>query len=266
MTTSNLTVRIFTAAAGIPVIILAIWFGSPWLTALVAAAVAIGVLEVQAARGRLLRPLPLLVAGLAACLPIAADLEGPWLLRALTALVIVPTAALALTRDPRQGVEQWLWLVAPTIYLAWLGTHFVILRELPDGREWVLLVVLTVWITDTGAYFVGRTVGRHKLAPAISPGKTWEGAIGGELAGLATVVGLNYAFGLGLAVQHLLVIGLLAPFAGQVGDLAESALKRGLGIKDSSGLVPGHGGIVDRLDSLLFAAPAVYWYLTWVVL
>lgn len=262
----NLTLRVLTAAAGIPVIVLAIWFGSPWLTALVAAAVAVGVLEVQAARGRLLRPLPLLVAAIAASLPVAADLEGPWLLRALTALVIVPTAALALTRDPRQGVEQWLWLVAPTIYLAWLATHFVILRELPEGREWVLLVILTVWITDTGAYFVGRTVGRHKLAPHVSPGKTWEGAVGGQLAGLAAVIGLNYAFGLDLAVHHVLVIGLLAPFAGQVGDLAESALKRGLGIKDSSGLVPGHGGIVDRLDSLLFAAPAVYWYLTWVVL
>jgi phosphatidate cytidylyltransferase len=187
-------------------------------------------------------------------------------LRALTALVLVPTAALALTRDPLRGVEQWLWMLAPTIYLAWLASHFVLLRDLPDGREWVLLVILTVWITDSGAYFVGRAIGRHKLAPAVSPGKTWEGAIGGQVAGLAALVGMSAAFGLDLPIGHAIILGLLVPFVGQVGDLAESALKRGLGIKDSSHLFPGHGGMVDRLDSLLFAGPTLYWYLTWVVL
>jgi phosphatidate cytidylyltransferase len=258
--------RVATAAVGIPIIVLAIWFGSPWLTALVCVVVAVGVLEIHAARGPFLRPLPLIAAGLALLLPLAADLEGPWLLRALTALVLVPTAALALTRDPGRSVEQWLWLVAPALYLAWFATFFVLLRDLPDGREWLLLVVLTVWITDTGAYFVGRAVGRRKLAPAVSPGKTWEGAIGGQVTGLVAVVGLVQAFGLDVDIGHAVALGLIAPFAAQVGDLAESALKRGLGVKDSSQLVPGHGGIVDRLDSLLFAAPAVYWYVQWVII
>jgi phosphatidate cytidylyltransferase len=130
----------------------------------------------------------------------------------------------------------------------------------------VLLAVLTVWITDTGAYFVGKPLGRHKLAPHISPGKTWEGAAGGQLAGLIAVIGLTEAFGLDVDIVHVVALGLIVPTVAQIGDLAESALKRGLGVKDSSGLVPGHGGVLDRLDSLLFAAPTVYWYLRWLIL
>jgi phosphatidate cytidylyltransferase len=151
------------------------------------------------------------------------------------------------------------------VYVGWLAAHFVLLRESPDGRDWVLLTLLTVWIGDTGAYFVGRPLGRHKLAPHVSPGKTWEGAAGGQVSGFLAVLGLTALFNLDIGVEHVIVLGLLVPAAALVGDLAESAIKRGLGVKDSSGLVPGHGGVLDRLDSLLFAAPAVYWYLRWLV-
>jgi phosphatidate cytidylyltransferase len=129
----------------------------------------------------------------------------------------------------------------------------------------LFFTVLTVWITDTGAYAVGRVIGRHKLAPAISPGKTIEGTLGSLVTGFIAAFVLNEALDLGLATEHVVALGFILPPVIGLGDLAESALKRALSIKDSSGLVPGHGGIADRLDSLLFAAPAVYYYLLWLV-
>jgi phosphatidate cytidylyltransferase len=235
------------------------------LAGVVAGAAAIAVLEIQLARHTISSPFALIAAASAAALPLAAKVgfeDVPWVLMLVT---IVPVAALAFVRDPREGVTNWLWAAGPALYVGWLSAHFVLLRGVPDGRDWVLMALLAVWITDTGAYFVGRPLGRHKMAPHISPGKTWEGAIGAQVAGFAAIVGLTKAFGLDLDLVHVVALGLLVPLVAQVGDLAESCLKRGLGIKDSSGLVPGHGGILDRLDSLLFAAPAVYWYLRWLV-
>jgi phosphatidate cytidylyltransferase len=262
---SNLAQRLITAALAIPLLIGAIWVGGWLLTAVVAAAAAIAVLEVQSARRALWHPASIIAGGLAALLAASGKLgfdDLPWVLMLVVAL---PTTVIAFTRDPAEGVLDWLWAVAPIVYVGWLSAHFLLLREVVDGRDWVLLTVLTVWITDTGAYFVGKPLGRHKLAPNVSPGKTWEGAAGGQIAGFLAVFGLTAAFGLDIDVVHVVALGLLVPFAGQIGDLAESALKRGLGVKDSSGLIPGHGGVLDRLDSLLFAAPAVYWYLRWLV-
>jgi phosphatidate cytidylyltransferase len=132
-----------------------------------------------------------------------------------------------------------------------------------NGRELLFFTVLTVWATDTGAYAVGRLIGRHKLAPSISPGKTIEGTLGSLVTGFIAVFVLDAALDLELALRDRIALGLLLPPIIGLGDLAESALKRSLSMKDSSGLVPGHGGIADRLDSLLFAAPAVYYYLLW---
>jgi phosphatidate cytidylyltransferase len=261
-----LSQRVATAAVAIPLIVLVIWVGGGLLTGVVAGAVLVGVLELQAARHALARPVPLLAAALAAALPPAAQLGLDWLTWFATGLALLPMALLAFAREPRAAVEEWLWSVGVALYLGWLGAHFVLLRGAPLGREWLFFVVLTVWAADTGAYFVGRAAGRRPLAPAISPGKTWEGAAAAEVAGLGAAAALNAVLDLGLGWGHVFALGLLVPFAGQLGDLAESALKRGLGVKDSSRLVPGHGGIADRLDSLLFAAPTVYYYLQWILL
>jgi phosphatidate cytidylyltransferase len=262
----NFPLRVLTAAVAIPIIVGVVWAGGWLIVAVVSTAAAIAVLEIQLARHRLFSPFALLATAAAAVLPVAAKLgfdDLPWV---LMLVVLVPVAALAFVSDSEKGVMDWLWASAPAVYVGWLAAHFVLLREVNDGRDWVLLALLTVWITDTGAYFVGRPLGRHKLAPHISPGKTSEGAVGGQIAGFLAVAGLSQAFSLHLGVVHIIALGLLVPTVAQVGDLAESALKRGLGIKDSSGLVPGHGGILDRLDSLLFAAPVIYWYLRWLVL
>jgi phosphatidate cytidylyltransferase len=262
----NFPMRVLTAAVGIPLVVAAVLAGGWVMAGVVAAASAVAVLEVQLARHRLVHPFALAAGGIAALLPVAAKLGFEDVAWALTLAVMLPMAMLAFVKDPREGVTDWLWASAPAIYVGWLAGHFVLLRGVPDGRDWVLLALLTVWITDTGAYFVGRPLGRHKLAPQISPGKTWEGAAGGQIAGFVAVAGLAQAFDLGIDAMHVVALGLIIPTVAQIGDLAESALKRGLGIKDSSGLVPGHGGLLDRMDSLLFAAPAVYWYLKWLVL
>jgi phosphatidate cytidylyltransferase len=129
------------------------------------------------------------------------------------------------------------------------------------GPHWLLFALSVNWVGDIAAFYVGRTFGKHKLAPRVSPGKSWEGAVGSMGAALL----FGYAFFLWLRpavpLVHLLLLSIVANAAGQVGDLAESALKRGAGIKDSSTLLPGHGGFLDRLDSSLFTMPVVYYYL-----
>lgn len=278
-----LLTRLATAAVGIPVLIGIVWVGGALLAAVVAVAVAIACVEFAMAREVHRTPLAVTGALCAAALPLLA-LEGTeYLFGGFVGSIGIVSAVYTTSKDPQRDVQSWLWSLATALYFGGLAAYFVLLREavlfspgwssfppepLDDdfGRDLVFFTLITVWVTDTGAYFVGRAVGKHKLAPAISPGKTVEGAIGSLVAGFACVFALNEVLGLGLDVEHLAALGLLLPPVIMVGDLAESAIKRSLGVKDSSGLVPGHGGIADRLDSLLFAAPAVYYYLKWIVL
>jgi phosphatidate cytidylyltransferase len=136
--------------------------------------------------------------------------------------------------------------------------HQPTLRHLTAGRHWLMFGLMVNWIGDTGAYYVGRKFGRHKLAPRVSPGKTWEGAAASAVTGLIFgVIYLPLAIpGTSLAEAGLLSV--LSNAAGQVGDLAESAIKRGAGVKDSGTLLPGHGGLMDRVDSTMFTLPVLY--------
>jgi phosphatidate cytidylyltransferase len=131
--------------------------------------------------------------------------------------------------------------------------------HLDVGAGLLLVTVFAVWATDTFAFFMGRAMGRHKLAPALSPGKTVEGAIGGLVAGM--LFGAIFGALLLHSARAGLNIGAIAGILGQIGDLFESALKREIGIKDFGGILPGHGGVLDRFDSLLFTGPAIYWLL-----
>lgn len=135
----------------------------------------------------------------------------------------------------------------------------ILLREI--GPYWLLFALAINWVGDTSAYFVGKSVGEHKLAPRVSPGKTWEGAVASIAAALAFGAVYLHRFAPGVSTVEALAISALANVAGQVGDLAESALKRGGRLKDSGSLLPGHGGLLDRVDSALFTMPAVYVYL-----
>ena len=143
----------------------------------------------------------------------------------------------------------------------WIGTplaHLELIGELPDGRYLVLVAVVGPWISDSGAYFIGRFFGRHELSPALSPKKTYEGAIGGLLVTVAAVEYFAYEF-LDVSIIEAALLGVAVSAFSQAGDLFESALKRILDLKDLGHVLPGHGGILDRIDSLLFTTPAVYY-------
>jgi phosphatidate cytidylyltransferase len=257
--------RLLSAAIGIPIVLAVVLVGGVLLAAVVAVAVLIAVLELQAARQMLRTPQSAVVALAAAALPLIALADIGWEVWFGAGVVLLPLAVFGFRCAPSAG-GGWPWALAATVYLGGLASHFVLVRELPEGADWLLLVLFTVWTTDTGAYVVGRTIGKHKMAPSVSPGKTWEGTAGGQVAGLAAVAVINAVLDLHLRTIDVLALGVLLPAVGQAGDLAESWLKRRLGVKDSGFIVPGHGGVADRLDSLLFAAPALYYYLQWVTL
>jgi phosphatidate cytidylyltransferase len=136
------------------------------------------------------------------------------------------------------------------------------LRQFGDGLAWIWVALLSTWGADSLAYFTGRTIGRTKLWPRHSPRKTWEGLIGGIVGGMVGAILAALVFDLRLST--VIVIGAIIPIAGLFGDLSISMMKRQVGVKDSSNLLPGHGGVLDRLDSLLFVGIVVYYYALWV--
>ena len=150
-------------------------------------------------------------------------------------------------------------LLLGCLYGAELLPFLLRLRQIPgDGLGLALLALLATWGGDTGAYFAGRAFGRRRLYPAVSPSKTWEGAVGGTLTAVAVALAVQQAFALRLTPLQAMGTGAVAAILGLLGDLCESLLKRSVGAKDSSHLIPGHGGVLDRFDGVLFAVPAVY--------
>jgi len=162
----------------------------------------------------------------------------------------------------RDALTNGMVLVLGVLYVGLTLSYLLLIRGLPDGALLIFFVVLVSWAGDTGAYIVGKSLGRRALAPIISPKKTYEGLAGG--LGLACLMALAARawFLPGFSVLDCLVLGTLLTTAGLMGDLAESAVKRSAGFKDSGALIPGHGGMLDRLDSLLFTGPAFYYYVT----
>jgi phosphatidate cytidylyltransferase len=259
------------AAAGIPLILLLIWLGGAWYTAAVAAALALATIEFQHAQGReWLDPVALLIAALVAGIAVGAYVGRVEWLAWLAAGAILPALAVAINPIDGRLSRAIAWTVGGVAYLGVLGSTIVLLREVDfDGRSWVYVAILGTFATDTAAYFTGRAIGRHPLAPTISPKKTIEGFLGGWVGGFAAVVAAAFAFqqwdDLSFEWWHVVFIGLSLPLAATVGDLVESAIKRARHIKDASELIPGHGGVLDRLDSILFTFPTVYLFVEFVV-
>ncbi len=166
-------------------------------------------------------------------------------------------------RDLKTVVFRLAVVIFGFSYLSLLLGHLPLLRALPFGREWIFAVMLLVMAGDSAAYFVGIRFGRRKLYPAISPNKSVEGAIGGLVGSVLGIFIAKVTFFPALHSLDCLLLGTSIGFLAQVGDLFESMLKRSFGVKDSGKLIPGHGGILDRLDSLLFAFAPVYYYALW---
>ena len=165
----------------------------------------------------------------------------------VASLMCLTAICVALVTGPR------LWRSAGIVYAASLGLSLLILREAPSGFAAIVFVFAVVWATDIGAYFAGRSIGGPKLSPSISPKKTWSGAIGGVLFALAAGSLALMLFGISMSTAFVLIILSLSVFS-QLGDLFESWIKRRFGVKDSGRVIPGHGGIMDRVDGLIFAS------------
>lgn len=179
--------------------------------------------------------------------------------------VLLALLAIGLLRPPT-GRPAWEPLAITLLgicYVNWLLGHAFWLRDLDTGREWILLLVSVTWLGETAAYVVGSTMGRHKLAPIISPRKTVEGAVAQLAVSVLAALGARAAFFPALSVESALVVGLLLGVVGQAGDLLESAIKRSVGTKDTGRLIPGHGGVLDRVDSLLVNTPVLFYYATY---
>jgi len=148
------------------------------------------------------------------------------------------------------------------LYIGSFGSLVGLIRDLPDGVFWIFVILAMTWLNDTAAYFIGHRFGRRRMAPLLSPGKTWEGFFGGFLGSLVGFYLFWFLFRRPLPATDGLILTLLVGLAGPLGDLAESLIKRGFGVKDSGQMIPGHGGMLDRVDALLFVAPVVYFYAT----
>jgi len=254
--------RLAVAAVGLPLLVLLLLAPERAFSAIVTLLLAGAAFEVaRAAEPE--RPHAFAVgAAVAAALIVAASrsLDGfePWTLLPAVALLLA-----LLLRGDRFAVAASGWWLLAVLYPAVLGAHFALLRLLDDGQSWLVVLLAITFATDTGAYAVGRLTGRHLMAPRISPKKTWEGAAGGFAFGAAAAVASIAATGVEAATVAVAAIALAVPVVAELGDLLESAIKRRLDVKDMSHLLPGHGGLLDRLDSLLLTGPALYWLIRW---
>jgi phosphatidate cytidylyltransferase len=278
--------RVLTVLWSLPLVIVAVWFAEPlpWFTVAVSAAGILAALEFYRMTG-VLKYLPLAICGiLLILLFILYPHFQPWTDISLVSLLVAADVILPLIiliflpkqEGLRQGVfHTWAWTLSGVLYIGGLLSFYIALRLIPDvpgfpetGRNLVFLALFASFASDTTAYFVGKAIGRHKLAPSISPGKTWEGAAGGIVgAGIISLLFVFHTpFQLPMVGALTILLAVLVSVFGQLGDLAESMLKRGTGVKDSGTIMPGHGGILDRLDSLFFAGVLVYWFYTLVAL
>lgn len=263
MPTGAFTKRVLTVVVAVPTLAWVVAGAPPWLFAtlvIVMAAAATHEVSALVARAgyRTLGPLAMGAGAL---------VTAGFLFRGGPGLALVLAAILALTaplwRRDTLSVEPAATTLLAVVYVDWMLGHAIWLHGLPGGAALVLLLLGTTWMGETAAYLVGSAVGRHRLAPVISPNKTVEGAVAQVIASVGTALALGAWLAPGWSAWASAGGGALVGVVGQVGDLAESVVKRCAKVKDASSLIPGHGGLLDRLDSLLFNVPIFFYYVTW---
>ncbi len=255
----------------LPIGLLLIWLGGPVFAALITLILGLAAWEyANLFRAGGLQPARPLVVGGVLALSIGRAWNGfesaPWLI-SLLVLVAMTWHLVAYERGRDQAATDFVVTLGGIFYIGWLGSYLLSLRTLPDGLWWILLVLPTVWVADSGAYFIGRSLGRHKFSPRLSPKKTWEGYFGGVLTGTLAGVLFAWLWGQPWASAAMIplwqgaLLGLALSLITPLGDLGESMIKRQVGVKDSSHLIPGHGGAFDRIDSWLWGAVLGYYLL-----
>ncbi len=271
--------RLLTTAIGTPVVIGAIWYGVPWLSLLVSVFAVLGTLEFyRMARHREIYPatfpgviwvLALLASGhLGGGLTIPVLAVGSlgtllWHRVVLLSFVNHLFKINVHSRGYKGMFLDWVYTMGGAVYLGWTLSLSLSLRQQVNGLEWVMIAILAVFGTDVASFVVGKAIGKRQMFKDVSPRKTWEGALGGFAVGAAVVIVLVYALGLPMGLWQSGILGVMVPLSAQAGDLVESMFKRASGVKDSGNLIPGHGGVLDRLDSVVFVIVLVNCFAVW---
>lgn len=253
--------RVLSAIVLIPLVALVAWLGGWWFTTFVALYAGVTAWELLRLLGMndFAQPVMWLGAPLAALLVAEGGLpQDPLRLQAILAVVILLGLVTALFLNRPSAPTDLLLTLGAAIYLGMTLRFLALMRTRPDGLRWLLVMAITVWVMDSGAYFTGRAIGKHKFWERISPKKTWEGFFGGLIAGAIAAALLAPFLTPGGVWWQGALLGVVAGIAGPLGDLSESLFKRQAGAKDSSHLIPGHGGFFDRIDSFIFVAPVMY--------
>jgi phosphatidate cytidylyltransferase len=266
---SNLAVRLLTAAVVVPLILLLLYRGPAWgLYLLILPATLIGTYELLAMThqgDRVSQGVGLaLAAAVCSALYFGEDARYPLTVVAVVP-VLGPVVTLARLGDIKTaGLRAITMSMAPLFVAAPLTWLAVVRRDVRDGASYVVMTLMFAWFSDTGGYFAGRFLGKHKLYEAVSPKKTIEGAFGGLAGSVIGALLAHFWFLPRIPLAHAIPLALVAGALGQAGDLGESLVKRSMGVKDSGAIVPGHGGILDRIDALLLTSTVVYLYTLWV--
>lgn len=274
MISKNLAQRIAVAAVAIPAILFLVFRGGDLFLYFVLLLAAIGIYEYLHGGGYRILSLPFLVAflGVVGAVWLSSIGQDAYGRMALVFAFLLIGMILAVGKEPNEKLFSrltylvwglaYIGLLYPFVYLirgkaAWMAPA--------PGQWWLFFLLGSLWLGDTAAMFFGSNFGKHKLAPSVSPHKTIEGFIGGFVGVFLVALLFKLVWLKDVAVIHFIALSILIGLFGQLGDLAESLWKRSLGIKDSSSIIPGHGGVLDRFDSLLFASPVVYYYLKYIL-
>jgi phosphatidate cytidylyltransferase len=280
---SNLLTRVIVAFVFAPLIIYITLLGKLPFLILIEVLIVLGLWEffrLSKAKNSEISKIPLLILGV--CLGASAYLWGERVFLFFILGILYLSALILVIKGKTEGATSNLALsLLGFFYVAGLFSYLILLREMPSriildrfaplltsyklGGLWIVYLLLCIWSCDTFAYFIGAPLGKHPLSPRVSPKKTVEGFGGGILGAVVAAFFSHFVFFPSAQMKDLLIVSAIVALAGQVGDLTESLFKRDAQFKDTSNIIPGHGGILDRFDSLLFVSPLVYYYLKFVV-
>ncbi len=251
--------RILTALVGIPIVFACIFYGGIFFQIMFFVVILFSVMEFFSVTKKYK---PMKISGVLAAIVFYLSLNAAFYVNEIIILTIFLFFFFAMARKNIENISASIAITCfGTFFITWALFHMVLIRDIPKyGMHYIIFLFVNVWLLDTGAYFMGKKFGRHKLASVISPKKTIEGAVAGVVTAILVSVAYRYLFLRDVITNNQAIIyGFVISFVGQFSDLAESLFKRDCNIKDSGKILPGHGGMLDRFDSYLFAAPIFYY-------